>query len=119
MHSRRCLIGVLYAASQNPGDDEKSSLTAANIIATEGLSSAYTAYGRVGWLGQQHPPLFPIIFSLTLKLPGPDLFTMRLVSVLFLAGTLVVTYFLGCELYSREIGYLAALLLLSFPLVIA
>jgi 4-amino-4-deoxy-L-arabinose transferase-like glycosyltransferase len=112
------LIGILYAASQNPGDDEKSSLTAANIIATEGLSSAYTAYGRVGWLGQQHPPLFPILFSLTLKLPGPDLFIMRLVSVFFLAGTLVVTYFLGRELYSREIGYLAALLLLSFPLVI-
>jgi 4-amino-4-deoxy-L-arabinose transferase-like glycosyltransferase len=43
---------------------------------------------------------------------------MRLVSVFFLAGTLVVTYFLGRELYSREIGYLAALLLLSFPLVI-
>jgi 4-amino-4-deoxy-L-arabinose transferase-like glycosyltransferase len=43
---------------------------------------------------------------------------MRLVSVIFLAGTLAVTYFLGRELYSREIGYLAALLLLSFPLVI-
>jgi len=112
------LIGVLYASSQNPGGDEHSSLKAASIIATEGLSSAYTALGRVGWLGQQHPPLFPIIFSLTLRLPGPDLFFMRLVSVFFLAGTLVVTYFLGRELYSREIGYLAALLLLSFPLVI-
>ena len=112
------LIGVVYASSQNPGGDEQSSLKAASIIATEGLSSAYTALGRVGWLGQQHPPLFPIIFSLTLKLPGPDLFVMRLVSVFFLAGTLVVTYLLGRELYSREIGYLAALLLLSFPLVI-
>jgi 4-amino-4-deoxy-L-arabinose transferase-like glycosyltransferase len=112
------LIGVLYASSQNPGDDEWSSLKAATIIATEGLTSAYTALQRVGWLGQQHPPLFPIIFSLTLKLPGPDLFEMRLVSVFFLAGTLVVTYFLGRELYSRETGYLAAILLLSFPLVI-
>lgn len=112
------LIGVLYASSQNLGGDEQSSLKAANIIAAEGLSSAYTAYERVGWLGQQYPPLFPIIFSLTLKLPGPDLFDLRLVSVFFLAGTLVVTYFLGRELYSREIGYFAALLLLSFPLVI-
>src|SRR5215212_1223109 len=75
------LIGVLYASSQNPGDDERSSLKAATIIATEGLTSAYTALQRVGWLGQQHPPLFPIIFSLILKLPGPDLFDMRLVSV--------------------------------------
>jgi 4-amino-4-deoxy-L-arabinose transferase-like glycosyltransferase len=112
------IIGFLYASVQNAGADEQSSLTAANIIATEGLSSAYTALGRVGWLGQQHPPLFPIIFSLALRLPGPDLFAMRLVSVLFLAGTLVATYLLGRELYSREIGYLAALLMLSFPLVI-
>lgn len=112
------LIGVLYASSQKAGDDEQSSLKAANIIATEGLSSAYTALKRVGWLGQQHPPLFPIIFSLALKLPGPDLFDMRLVSVFFLAGTMVVTYLLGCELYSKEIGYLASILLLSFPLVI-
>ena len=112
------LIGVLYASIQTEWTDEQSGLTAANIIATEGLHSAYTAFKRVGWLGQQHPPLFPIIFSLTLKLPGPDLFYMRLLSVFFLAGTLVVTYFLGRELYSRKIGFLAALLLLSFPLVI-
>jgi hypothetical protein len=88
------LIGVLYASVQNAGGDEQSSLTAANIIATEGLSSAYTALGRVGWLGQQHPPLFPIIFSLALRLPGPDLFDMRLVSVFFLAGNLVVSVIL-------------------------
>ena len=112
------LIGVLYASIQTQWTDEQSGLKAANIIATEGLVSAYTALGRVGWWGQQHPPLFPIIFSLTLKLPGPDLFYMRLVSVFFLAGTLMVTYFLGRELYSREIGFLAAIVLLSFPLVI-
>ena len=43
---------------------------------------------------------------------------MRLISVFFLAGTLLVTYFLGHELYSQEIGYLASILLLFFPLVI-
>lgn len=112
------LIGALYASIQTEWTDEQSGLKAANIIATEGLHSAYTAFRRVGWLGQQHPPLFPILFSLTLKLPGPDLFYMRLLSVFFLAGTLVVTYFLGRELYGRKIGFLAALLLLSFPLVI-
>ena len=112
------LIGVIYAFIQTEWTDEQSVLTAANIIATEGLQPAYTAFRRVGWLGQQHPPLFPILFSITLKLPGPDLFYMRLMSVFFLAGTLVITYFLGRELYTRKIGFLAALLLLSFPLVI-
>src|SRR6185369_16745804 len=76
------------------------------------------AYHRVGWLGKQHPPLFTLVCALTLQLPGPNLFYMRLISVFFLAGTLVVTYLLGRELYNREIGYLAAILLLSFPLII-
>jgi 4-amino-4-deoxy-L-arabinose transferase-like glycosyltransferase len=109
------LIGLIYSVYQNQGADEQSSLRAANIIASEGIVAAYQ---RVGWLSQQHPPLFSIIFALTLKLPGPDLLLIRLVSVFFLAGTLVVTYFLGRELYSREIGYFASVLLLSFPLVI-
>lgn len=108
------LIGILYASSQHLWGDEKTSFKAANIIVTEGVPEAYE---DVGWLREQHPPLFSIIFALASKLPGPDLFNMRLVSVFFLAGTLVVTYFLGRELYSREVGYLASLLMLSFPLV--
>ena len=109
------LIGLMYALRQTEWTDEQYSLKAAHIIASDGLVSAYS---RVGWLGQQHPPLFSIIFAFLSKLPGPDMLFMRLVSVFFLAGTMVVTYFLGRELYSREIGFLAAVLLLSFPLVI-
>jgi len=109
------LIGVVYSTRENQWTDEQANFEAANIIATDGIP---LAYHRVGWLGKQHPPLFPIISALTLKLPGPDLFYMRLISVFFLAGTLVVTYLLGRELYSRELGYLASILLLSFPLVI-
>jgi 4-amino-4-deoxy-L-arabinose transferase-like glycosyltransferase len=108
------LIGILYASSQHLWGDEKTSLKAANIISTQGVPEAYE---DVGWLREQHPPLFSIIFALALELPGPDLFFMRLVSVFFLVGTLVVTYFLGRELYNREVGCLASLLMLSFPLV--
>ncbi len=108
-------VGFLYALSQNQWIDEQASLKAAKIIVSDGLPAAYH---RVGWLGEQHPPLFSLVFAFTLKLPGPDLLLMRMASVLFLAGTVVVTYFLGRELYSREIGYLAAILLLSFPLVL-
>ena len=109
------LVGFLYSTIQTQWTDEIASLKAAKTINSQGLIHAYKT---VGWLGEQHPPLFSLIFALTLKLPGPDLLLMRMVSVLFLAGTLSVTYFIGRELYSREIGYLAAILLLSFPLVI-
>lgn len=109
------LVGVLYAFIQRQWSDEQRSFKAASITASEGLAAAYE---KVDWLSGQHPPLFSLLFSLALKLPGPDLLYMRLVSVLFLAGTLIVTYYLGRELYGREIGYLASILLLSFPLVV-
>ena len=109
------LVSILYAISQRQWSDERRSLKAASIVASEGLAAAYE---QVDWLGEQHPPLFSLLFSLALKLPGPDLLDARLVSVLFLIGTLLVTYFLGRELYGQEIGYLAAILFLSFPLVI-
>jgi len=109
------LVGVLYAFSQHQWGDEQRSLKAANIVASEGLAAAYE---KVDWLSGQHPPLFSLMFALALKLLGPDLLYMRLVSVLFLTGTLIVTYFVGRELYGREVGFLASLLLLSFPLVV-
>src|SRR5687767_7976076 len=73
------LFGFLYACRQNGGGDELSSLRAANIIASDGIIAAYK---QVGWLGEQHPPLLPLLFALTSKLPGPDLLLMRMVSVL-------------------------------------
>lgn len=109
------LVGFLYSSIQTQWTDEIASLKAAKTINNQGLVHAYKT---VGWLGEQHPPLLSLIFALALKLPGPDLFLMRMVSVLFLAGAVSVTYFIGRELYSREIGYLAAMLFLSFPLVI-
>lgn len=109
------LIGVLYSIRENQWTDEQANIEAANIIVTDGIP---LAYHRVGWLGKQHPPLFPMISALTLKLPGPDLFYMRLISVFFLAGTLVVTYLLGRDLFGAEIGLLASILMLSYPLVI-
>jgi 4-amino-4-deoxy-L-arabinose transferase-like glycosyltransferase len=109
------LVGILYAFIQRPWSDEQRSFKAASITASEGLASAYE---KVDWLSGQHPPLFSLLFSLAFKLPGPDLLFMRLVSVSFLAGTLIVTYYLGRELYGREIGYVATILLLSFPLVL-
>src|SRR5690349_2098701 len=109
------LIAVVYAFNQHPWTDEIYSIKAANIIVTDGLP---TAYHKIGWLGHQHPPLFSIIFAFAISLFGPDLLYLRLISILFLIGTLLVTYWLGRELYGRETGYVAAILLLSFPLVI-
>lgn len=109
------LGGVFYAGHQRVWGDEERSFRVAKIISAKGIESAYQ---ESGWLSKKHPPLMPLLYSLTLDLTGTSLFHLRIVSVLFLAGTLIVTYYLGHELYDRNTGYLAAFLFLLFPLVI-
>jgi 4-amino-4-deoxy-L-arabinose transferase-like glycosyltransferase len=114
-----CLVaviaGVFYANNQRIWGDEERSFRVAKIISAKGIESAYQ---ESGWLSKKHPPLMPLLYSLTIDLLGTSLFHLRLVSVIFLAATLAVTYYLGRELYDRNTGYLASFLLLLFPLVI-
>lgn len=106
--------GLLYANSQHVWGDEGESFRVANIVSS---SELVVAYMKSGWL-INHPPLMPLIYASVIHLFGAELVYLRLVSALFLGGMLVVTYFLGLELYGREVGFLAAILLFSFPLVI-
>ncbi|NOH01786.1 MAG: phospholipid carrier-dependent glycosyltransferase [Chloroflexi bacterium] len=108
------LIGVVYAGIQHLWGDEKESFRVATILSSNPL---VTAYMESGWM-MNHPPLIPLIYGFVVRLFGANLLYLRLVSVLFLAGVLAVTYLLGRELYGRDMGYLAPILFLSFPLVI-
>jgi 4-amino-4-deoxy-L-arabinose transferase-like glycosyltransferase len=107
-------IGVFYAYHQHLWADENESFRVANIISSDGIRTAYLD----SWWLRNHPPLIPLIYGLALKMFGAAPVYMRLVSVLFMTGTVCVTYFLGRELYGRDVGYFASILLLSFPLVI-
>jgi 4-amino-4-deoxy-L-arabinose transferase-like glycosyltransferase len=109
------LGGIFYASNQQTWGDEERSLRVAKIISAKGLESAYQ---ESGWLSKKHPPLMPLLYSIALDAMGTSLFHLRLVSLLFLAATVAVTYFLGLELYDRNTGYLASFLFLLFPLVI-
>lgn len=108
------LIGVFYACIQHLWGDEKESFRVATILSSNPL---VTAYMESGWM-MNHPPLIPLIYGFVIRLFGANLLYLRLVSVLFLAGVLTVTYLLGRELYGRDMGYLAPILFLSFPLVV-
>jgi 4-amino-4-deoxy-L-arabinose transferase-like glycosyltransferase len=108
------LGGVLYAGAQRVWGDEERSFRVANLISAKGVEGAYQ---ESGWLNKKHPPLVPLLYSLTLDLTGARLLHLRLVSVLFLVATTVATYYLGRELYGRSSGYVSFLLFLSFPLV--
>jgi 4-amino-4-deoxy-L-arabinose transferase-like glycosyltransferase len=108
-------VGIFYAHHQMIWGDESRSFRVANILATENLEFAYM---ESGWLRNKHPPLIPLAYGLTVELFGANLLYLRTVSVLFLAGTVLITYLLGRELYDRKTGYLASFFVLSFPLII-
>lgn len=109
------LGGTFYAANQRIWGDEERSFRVAKLISTKGVEGAYQ---ESGWLSKKHPPLMPTLYSLTLDVAGTHFFYLRLVSVLFLVGSVLVTYGLGRVLYGQHAGYLSAVLFLFFPLVI-
>jgi len=110
-----CLVGVFYAGTQRSWGDEERSFRVAKLISAKGVEGAYQ---ESGWLSKKHPPLVPLLYSLTVDPASASLFPLRLVSVLFLVFTSIAIYYLGSELYDRDTGSLASFLFLSFPLVI-
>lgn len=58
-----------------------------------------------------HPPFWILAYSTSVAAFGFTEFAFRLVPILFGLATIVVTYFLGKELYSYKTGILAALLM--------
>jgi hypothetical protein len=116
-----CLLtigpGAIYAAYQNVWPfDEHLSFIASQTLATQGLGRFFAGYARAEWLGNQHPPLVVLINGYLMRFTGAGIYGLRLLTLLFAAGTVVITYILGRDLYDRRTGLLAALILLSFPL---
>lgn len=111
------VVGIFYAPGQRVWADENHILQAGKIIAAEGFDGLRTSYMKIPWLGYQHPPLFALVHGLLVSIFGPSLTVLRFLTMIFLLGTLWVTYLLGRDLYDREIAFVGTLLLLSFPLI--
>lgn len=110
-------VGTFYAMYQEVQSlvAEISVFKASQIVAREGIEAFFLQYNRVPWLGIQHPPLIPLIYGIIMHFMGEELFVLRLVTVFFSIGTILVVYGLGKVLYTREIGFLASLFFLTFP----
>ena len=112
------LVGVVYAYSQRLWPyDEAHNFEAARIVAEQGPGALFADYAKIDWLGRWHPPLTPLLYGFAMRTFGVSLFVARLVPLMMVLGTTVITYYLGRDLYDREVGVLAAFLLISFPLV--
>lgn len=115
------LVGVYYAFQQRLWTfDEEASFAAAVTVARSGISGLMANYQNWGWLATQHPPLAPIVYGQFLWLVGPflgqTLAVARLLSLLFAAGTGLLTYAIGAALYDKNTGMMAAGFLFTFPL---
>ena len=61
----------------------------------------------------EHPPLGFILIALSFLILGISEFAARLPSAILGLGAVIVTYFLGKKLFNREVGFGAALMLVS------
>jgi 4-amino-4-deoxy-L-arabinose transferase-like glycosyltransferase len=109
------LVGVLYAYAQLGWPDEPFIFSASRIVAEQGVASFFAGYSKIPWLGNQHPPLAPLLYGGAMALLGVHLFVIRCVALVLSVFTLLLTYAIGRELYSHRIGLLAALFFVSTP----
>ncbi len=96
--------------------DEEGNENAASVIADQGLASFFAQYGDLPWLGMQHPPLIPVLGGYLMRILGKHRLAVRLISIFFLVGSLVITYQVGALFYGPQTGFFGMVLLLSFPL---
>lgn len=110
------IAGIIYAHYQRRYIDEDYNFNASRIVAEEGVGQFFAKYANLPWLGEQHPPLVPLVYGLTMRILGVNLLIIRLVSLVLAITTVLLTYLLGSELYDRDTGLLAMFFLISFPL---
>ncbi len=112
-------VCILYAHYQRLWEfDEAQNLMASSIVAQEGITGLLSRYHEIDWLARQHPPLIPILNGLVMSAFGIDLVVMRVISILFGLGALILTYAIGRYLYDPKIGMLAAFFFMCFPLIV-
>jgi 4-amino-4-deoxy-L-arabinose transferase-like glycosyltransferase len=110
------LAGIgCYAWLQLGWPDEKAIFAAARTIPEAGLAALFERYSDMPWLGDQHPPLVPLVYGLAMSLFGVHVLVPRLVSLLLALGVLAVTYAIAARLYNRRIALRAAVFLFSAP----
>lgn len=98
--------------------DEEGNLGASQLLAERGLGTFFAEYPSLPWLGRQHPPLAVLLNGLVMRLFGPELAYIRLVTLAYTLAAVGLTFWLGRLLYDRVTGLIAAAFLVAFPLVL-
>jgi SAM-dependent methyltransferase/4-amino-4-deoxy-L-arabinose transferase-like glycosyltransferase len=104
------LIVRLYDLEQHPfilnGTEASLGLDVLNII-----NGPFRSPFSTGWLTNPTLPLF--LLAIPIKLLGPSVLSLRLLSPFVGAVTVVATFLIGQRLYGRNVGLAAAVLMLG------
>jgi len=112
-------VCIIYAQYQRLWEfDEAQNLMASGIVAQDGITGLLSRYHEIDWLARQHPPLIPILNGLVMSVFGIDLVVMRVISIIFGLGIIILTYAFGRYLYDPKIGMLSAFFIMCFPLIV-
>jgi 4-amino-4-deoxy-L-arabinose transferase-like glycosyltransferase len=97
--------------------DEAANVEVIRSILDEGIAAFFANYGQYRWLGVQHPPLAPLLYSASAGLFGLSPLAVRLPNLFLASVALLATYEIGKQLLDRKSAAAAALLLPAYPLL--
>ncbi len=111
------ITGIIYCIYQKFQAlvAEAGVYNASLVIARQGVVVFFAQYKEMFWLGIQHPPLVPIMNGIAMQILGEGIIVLRLVSLVFGLGTVLIIYELGRELRDPKTGLLAAFSFVLFP----
>ena len=111
------LAGIMllgYSFFRPISGDESGSVYVAQYFADAGYRAFFTNYSTLPWVGNQHPPLQPILNGTWMGIFGGHPWLIRLTSILSAVGVLSITYQIGKQLFGQRIGFLSGVALLLF-----
>src|SRR5437867_12626523 len=79
-------------------------------LATQGVygNDLFSGFYRTETYNYEYMPLYPLLVALSFKILGLGVWQARIVSVLCGLATLVLTFWLGRQLYDSTVGLVAA-----------
>lgn len=107
-------IGILQWDNPEVIVDAARYFTQAKYIELYGIGYFFSEWGReiMAWTDL---PLVPFIYGTLFKVFGESRAVIQGVNTLFFSGSVVITYFIGRDLWDERVGLYGAVMLLAIP----
>lgn len=107
-------IGILHWGNPEVIVDAARYFTQAKTIEIYGIGYFISEWGR-GIMAWTDLPLVPFIYGLLFQVAGESRTGIQVINTLFFSGTVILTYFIGRDLWNERVALYGALMLLAIP----